>query len=209
MAGWDADPARAKNAATTHGIEIPDSAAALLEGASAALAALEEGEAASLPLLQHAGARLSELTGFDAALGEAGALFESALIQLEESALALRRYQDRLELDPARLNELDDRIDAVTQMARKHRVVPEELPELLQRLQARLAELALRADPAALAERARLVDLRRKELWVEVDASPWAQELQFLKPKILAALDRALGPGKVKDLRVRVGGGAA
>jgi predicted nucleic acid-binding Zn ribbon protein len=61
--------------------------------------------------------------------------------------------------------------------------------------------------PAALAEKARLVDLRRKELWVEVDASPWAQELQFLKPKILAALDRALGPGKVKDLRVRVGGG--
>ena len=63
--------------------------------------------------------------------------------------------------------------------------------------------------PAALLSHARLMDLRRKELWVEVDASPWAQELQFLKPKILAALDRALGPGKVKDLRVRVGGGAA
>jgi hypothetical protein len=61
--------------------------------------------------------------------------------------------------------------------------------------------------PAALAGQARLVDLRRKELWVEVSASPWAQELQFLKPKILAALDLALGPGKVKDLRVRVGGG--
>jgi len=59
--------------------------------------------------------------------------------------------------------------------------------------------------PPALLSHARLVDLRRKELWVEVDASPWAQELQFLKPKILAALDRDLGPGKVKDLRVRVG----
>jgi hypothetical protein len=59
--------------------------------------------------------------------------------------------------------------------------------------------------PAELADQARLVDLRRRELWVEVSASPWAQELQFLKPKILAALDRALGPGKVKDLRVRVG----
>ena len=59
--------------------------------------------------------------------------------------------------------------------------------------------------PAALLSHARLVDLRRKELWVEVSASPFSQELQFLKPKILAALDRALGPGKVKDLRVRVG----
>ncbi len=63
--------------------------------------------------------------------------------------------------------------------------------------------------PAGLAGQARLVDLRRQELWVEVSASPWAQELQFLKPKILAALDRALGPGKVKDLRVRVGEGAS
>jgi hypothetical protein len=27
--------------------------------------------------------------------------------------------------------------------------------------------------PAELADKARLVDLRRKELWVEVDASPW------------------------------------
>jgi len=62
--------------------------------------ALEEGEAASLPVLQHAGARLSELTGFDPALTEAAELFQSALIQLEESALALRRYQDRLEAGP-------------------------------------------------------------------------------------------------------------
>jgi hypothetical protein len=59
--------------------------------------------------------------------------------------------------------------------------------------------------PDSLLSHARLVDLRRKELWVEVSASPWSQELQFLKPKILAALDRALGSGKVKDLRVRVG----
>ena len=44
-----------------------------------ALAALEEGEAASLPLLQHAGAKLAELTSFDPALGEAAQLFERLL----------------------------------------------------------------------------------------------------------------------------------
>jgi hypothetical protein len=59
--------------------------------------------------------------------------------------------------------------------------------------------------PVGIQSQARLVDLRRQELWVEVNASPYSQELQFLKPEILAALDRALGPGKVKDLRVRVG----
>jgi len=61
--------------------------------------------------------------------------------------------------------------------------------------------------PAAFLAQTRLVDLRRKELWVEVGSSPLGQELQFLKPKILAALEQALGPGKVKDLRVRLGEG--
>jgi hypothetical protein len=59
--------------------------------------------------------------------------------------------------------------------------------------------------PKMILSHARLVDLRRKELWVEVSASPWSQELQFLKPIILTALERALGPGRIKDLRVRVG----
>jgi DNA repair protein RecN (Recombination protein N) len=128
-------------------------AASLLEASDAALAALDDGDAGTLNALQHASGRLTELTEVDAALGEAAQLFEGALIQLEESALALRRYRDHLDLDPARLAELDARIDAVTQMARKHRVPPEELPEVLARLEARLAELTLAADPAALAAR--------------------------------------------------------
>ncbi len=162
---------------------------ALLEGASAALAALEEegtGGAASLPLLQHAGARLTELTGFDPALSEVAQLFETALIQLEESALALRRYQDRLELDPARLNELDSRIDAVTQMARKHRVTPEELPDLLQGLQTRLAELTLRADPAALEERERKTEAAFRDV---------AQKLSALRAKTARVLSAAVTSG--------------
>jgi DNA repair protein RecN (Recombination protein N) len=128
-------------------------AASLLEASDAALAALDEGEVPALSTLQHASGRLTELTAFDASLGEASQLFESALIQLEESALALRRYRDHLDLDPARLAELDARIDAVTQMARKHRTAPDALPEVLARLEARLADLTLAADPAALAAR--------------------------------------------------------
>ena len=159
---------------------------ALLEGAGAALAALDEGEVASLPLLQHAGARLAELTGFDPALSEAAQLFETALIQLEESAQALRRYQDRLELDPSRLNELDNRINAVTQMARKHRVTPEELSELRQGLQARLAELTLRADPVALAERERKAEAAFREV---------AQKLSALRIKTAGALSAAVTTG--------------
>lgn len=127
-------------------------ASALLEAATAALAVLDEGDTAALSALQHAGARLHELTSADPALADAAALFDSAIIQLEESALALRRYQDRLELDPARLSALDQRIDTVTHIARKYRITPEEIPDLLARLNGQLAELSLRADPSALAE---------------------------------------------------------
>ncbi len=59
--------------------------------------------------------------------------------------------------------------------------------------------------PAALREQTRLVDLRRKELRVEVRDHLWGQELQFLRAAILEELASALGPGKVKDLRIRVG----
>ncbi len=59
--------------------------------------------------------------------------------------------------------------------------------------------------PAALREQARLVDLRRRELWVEVRDHLWGQELQFLRAAILEELAGALGPWKVKDLRIRVG----
>ena len=61
--------------------------------------------------------------------------------------------------------------------------------------------------PAAILAHTRLVEVRRKDLWVEVDASAWGQELQFLKPRILEELARALGPEKVRDLRLLVGGG--
>ncbi len=59
--------------------------------------------------------------------------------------------------------------------------------------------------PASLREHARLVDLKRKELWVEVSDSVWGQELQFLRPRLLAELDHTLGPGKVRELRIKVG----
>ena len=58
--------------------------------------------------------------------------------------------------------------------------------------------------PAQMLAQTRLKDLRRKELWVQVRASPLSQELQFLKPRILEELEKALGPGVVRDLRFTV-----
>ena len=161
-------------------------AASLIEGCSAALAALDEGDAAAMPSLQHASVRLSELSAFDPALADAAQLFDSALIQLDELVLALRRYQDRLEMDPSRLAELDARIDAVTQMARKHRVVPVELPLTLQGLRTRLDELTLRADPAALAAREETTNAAFHKV---------AKQLSAVRGKAAAALSASVTAG--------------
>jgi hypothetical protein len=61
--------------------------------------------------------------------------------------------------------------------------------------------------PAALREEARLVDLKRRELWVEASSAALVQELQFLKPKILKSLEQALGAGVIREVRFKVGGG--
>ena len=63
--------------------------------------------------------------------------------------------------------------------------------------------------PPALRAQTRLTDFRRKELWVEVASSAVSQELQFLKPRLMEELSRALGPGVVTDVRFRVGEGFA
>ena len=161
-------------------------AASLIEGCRAALAALDEGDAAAMPSLQHASVRLGELTAFDPALADAAQLFEGALIQLDELVLALRRYQDRLEMDPSRLSELDARIDAVTQMARKHRVAPVELTSTLQRLRARLDELTLRADPVALTAREKATNAAYHQV---------AKKLSAVRGKAAAALSAAVTAG--------------
>lgn len=161
-------------------------ASELLDAATTALVVLDDSETAALSALQHAGARLNELTMVDPALGEAAKLFDSAVIQLEESALALRRYQDHLELDPSRLSELDGRIDAVTQMARKYRVPPTELTALLARLTAQLDELSLRADPAALAER---------EQATEAAYLAVAEKLSALRSKTAQRLSQEVSSG--------------
>ncbi len=46
----------------------------------------------------------------------------------------------------------------------------------------------------------RLVDYRRKTLFVETADHAWIQELHFHKPQILAAMQQQLGPQVLKDI---------
>ncbi|MCV2216483.1 DNA repair protein RecN [Thauera sp. Sel9] len=126
-------------------------AAGLMEGADETLAALGEGDVAVCSILRHLDGRLAALADIDPALADVRELLSSAAIQADEALHALRRYRDRLDLDPQRLAEIEGRIAAVTDVARKYRVAVDELPELLAQWQARLDTLEATADPARLA----------------------------------------------------------
>lgn len=126
--------------------------ASLMEAADNAVETLDAGERSATTLIDRVLAQLRALAVVDPSLQAPLELIDGARIQLSEAVHTLSRYRQRLELDPARLAELEQRIQAVTGLARKHRTSPEELPELLERLSARLEDLRLTADPAAMAE---------------------------------------------------------
>jgi len=129
-------------------------AAELIALASDGVAALSESDDAIATTLAHLVQRLRAAVTHDPALADVLALLEPAAIELDEAARALRDYQRRLDLDPAELARVEDRLAAVHDLARKHRVRPEALPALLAETEARLASLADSADAEALARRA-------------------------------------------------------
>ncbi len=127
-------------------------AASLIEGVRHAIDTLSESENAVLVALSGALSRLRPLTEYDSGLRDTVAMLESGEAQLREAAYALRHYIDRVELDPARLREVEQRLEAVHGAARKFRAKPEALPELLVSLGQRLKDLEVTADLEALAK---------------------------------------------------------
>ncbi len=113
----------------------------LIETVSSCVDALDESDGAATARLAAAAASLADAARLDPALEQPRRAAEDALAHARESAQQLRRYLQRLDLDPGRLGELDARISAVVGAARKHRVEPDALPAVLEEHRARLAEL--------------------------------------------------------------------
>ncbi len=79
---------------------------------------------------------------------------------------------------------------------------PADLRQL--ELHARLRQVWEQNLGPLLNQNTQLIDFNRNVLYVEVATNPWVQELHFLKPRILAAMQRELGENVVKDIKFRV-----
>ncbi len=107
----------------------------LLDTCQLSVSLLFENEEGSVHhLLNQIHQKLSPVCDIDRDLQNANNLVNDAIIQTQEAADELRSYLDRLDLDPQRLDWVNDRLGAVHDLSRKHHVRPEELPALATQL---------------------------------------------------------------------------
>jgi len=114
----------------------------LADGITRSVAVLFENEPGNAQsLVAEATSTIGDLTDADPKLESIHESLQDAGIRVSEVASDLRRYLDTLEMDPQRQDAVEQRVDAVTDIARKHRVQPEDVQQLHGRLQRQLGDL--------------------------------------------------------------------
>ena len=124
----------------------------LAEGVDSVLTLIYEDETgAAQERLARSADTLSQLAELDPGLVPLHKLLDEAEIQISESADGLRRYLADLDMDPARLEFVGNRLAAIGELARKHQTEAAALPARLDALRAELA--ALQDDEVTLRDR--------------------------------------------------------
>jgi DNA repair protein RecN (Recombination protein N) len=170
-------------------------AARLLELGQSALGILSENESSMLAQTGALGRVLQELQRVDAGAKSLGDAHEQSVAALRELQAGLSRYLDSVELDPAKLSELEERLNQLQSLKRKYgpslaEVIAfgEEAKLKLQSLEQRDAELARlqaalqkldgelqRLGQQLSAERRKLIPRLRKAVGKELSALGFAQ----------------------------------
>ena len=114
---------------------------AVLHNSHQATLLCTEDENSAADLVRQALQQLEQLPVAVPALTETIQMLNEAQIQITEAGDNLRHFVEDYDADPARLAEVEERLSAIYQMARKHRITPETLPEFHQSLNAELASL--------------------------------------------------------------------
>ena len=112
--------------------------------------------------------QLDELAELDPAMKEHGELLNNALIQVQEAASELRSYQDRIDIDPSRLDWLNQRLSQAQGLARKHQCSANELVALEDNFRQELDSLELdeadiqKIEQVLLASEQRYLEIARR-----------------------------------------------
>ena len=92
----------------------------LMDFANASEETLYSEEGSTIEKIQRMLNQGREMAAIDPFLSQPLKALESALIQLEEIALALRDYSKRVEINPMRLDEIENRLEEIDRLKRKY-----------------------------------------------------------------------------------------
>ncbi|PNS08074.1 DNA repair protein RecN [Solilutibacter silvestris] len=101
----------------------------------------DDASAGALALVHAARAALARVIDAEPRLAEVDAMFDAAAIQLDEATALLDRIRDDSQLDPSAFEQLDRQLARLHDLARKHRVAPDALAAVRERIREELAGL--------------------------------------------------------------------
>jgi DNA repair protein RecN (Recombination protein N) len=122
-----AAPKPGEDAALEQERRVLQNVARLQESAGFAYQALYDSPDAALTRIRQALRRLDELSRIDPALEPAREALRQAEVAVQESSYAVRDYLSRLEANPARLEEVENRLAALERLKRKYGSTLEEV----------------------------------------------------------------------------------
>ena len=127
--------------------------AKIISGCQEAIDVLSDSDGSVESALSKASSNMGALAQHDAALAEVSQALESAQIQIDEAVHSLNRYLQKLDLDPERLGQVEERMQALHTAARKYRTEANALPHLLFETTDRLEALTASQNIEALREK--------------------------------------------------------
>jgi DNA repair protein RecN (Recombination protein N) len=99
----------------------------LKESSETAYMLLYEAEGSSLEKLAAAAAKVREMAQIDHSAGELLNALESAIPLLEDAAIVLRSFKDRYDIDPRKLEDMEDRLELIKKLQKKYGDSVEEI----------------------------------------------------------------------------------
>jgi len=154
----------------------------LQEAAAAAYAALYDSPESAAALTRQAAKRVDELSRIDSSLDPMREHLTAAGLSLQEASYALRDYLDRLEANPARLDEVENRLVAIDRLKRKYGQSVEAVLEFLDEVCRQIAS----AENAG----ARMTELRGKTKELSTAFEKSAAELTALRQAAARKLEK-------------------
>ena len=138
--------------------------AKLIGGCQEAIQILSEADNSLESSLSKVCGNISALAEHDVALQDVSESLVSAHIQLDEAIHGLNRYLQKIDLDPARLEQVEERMQALHGAAKKYRADVDALPQLLLETADRLDALTASQNIEALREKVKQEEAAYLEL---------------------------------------------